>query len=198
DRSYIYNCSACKGHGYEVVRTKSLFGIIEQKNTCRYCGGSGEKITKFCTTCRGHGYTSETKKVTIKIPGGVKTGDSLVFRDSQSYDNKKIYLSIKVENSDVFTREGDNVHTKVFINPLVAILGGSVEVPTPYGVKSIKLPPCSSSKELLKLKGMGIDFGKKGIGNLFIKLEMASLKLSSTDLEKIKSIKLTELKETKD
>ncbi|AFN65209.1 molecular chaperone DnaJ [Mycoplasma wenyonii str. Massachusetts] len=197
DRSYIHNCSACRGYGYEVIRTKSLFGVIEGRQTCRYCEGAGEKITRICTTCRGEGYNTENKKITIKIPGGVKTGDSLVFKDNQSYNGKKIYLSIRVLDSEVFTREGDNLYTKVIVNPLVAILGGSIEVPTPYGIKTIKLPAGSNSRDLLKLKGMGISF-KKGIGNLFIKLEIASLKLTPSELEKIKSIQLTEPKEGKD
>ncbi|AHC39913.1 molecular chaperone DnaJ [Mycoplasma ovis str. Michigan] len=198
NKSYIYDCSACRGSGYEVIRTKSLFGIIEQKNVCRYCRGSGEQITKLCTTCRGQGYNTENKRVTIKIPGGVKTGDTLWYRDKESYDEGRIYLKINVKSSDIFTREGDNLYTKVFINPLVAILGGSIEVPTPYGIRNVKIPPNSNSKELLKLKGLGINFEKKGIGNLFVKIEIATLKLSPAEIEKIKSIKLTDSKESKD
>ncbi|CCE66761.1 DnaJ domain-containing protein [Candidatus Mycoplasma haematominutum] len=195
DKSYIYNCSICKGYGYEIVRNKSLFGVVETKTHCRYCGGSGEKITKGCTTCKQQGSVSETKKLNIKIPGGVKDGDSLVFTDATAYDKQKIFLDLQVENSSVFTRKGDELHTKVYVNPLIIILGGTVEVPTPYGPKSIKIPANSNTSSLLKIKNMGINFGKRGIKDLFVKLEVASLRYNRAELEKIKSLSLAEPRE---
>nr|WP_237710385.1 DnaJ C-terminal domain-containing protein [Candidatus Mycoplasma haematolamae] len=197
DKSYIYNCSICKGYGYEIIRTKTLFGIHEEQTVCRYCGGTGEKITKECTACKRQGYVSEAKKVTIKIPGGVQNGAVLLFRDTQSFDEQKIQLCIHVSSSEIFTREGDNLKTTIYVNPLTLILGGTIEVPTPYGLKKVTLAPGSTTKEF-KLKGMGITHNKKGMGDLFVKPEIGSLKLSSLELEKIKSIKLSELKETKD
>ncbi|KMZ96302.1 hypothetical protein PVNG_02440 [Plasmodium vivax North Korean] len=193
DSRYIYNCSVCGGTGYEIIRTKSMLGIFEQKRRCRYCDGAGEKITRDCTSCRKRGYVIENKKTKIKIPGGVKDGDSLVFNDSQSYDNQKIFLKLNVGSSKIFERKGEDLYTKAFISPFVSVLGGSIEIPTPYGIKNVKIPAGTGTGTPLKLKEMGVSRGKKGTGNLFIKLEIASIKLSSLDGEKIKSIRIEEL-----
>ncbi|AGX89053.1 DnaJ domain-containing protein [Mycoplasma parvum] len=198
DKSFISNCTACKGHGFEVLRAKGLFGLIEQRVTCRYCGGTGEKITKSCATCKKQGYISEMKKITISIGSGIKDGDVLVYEDKDSYDNQKIYINVRVGPSKIFTREGNNLYTKVFINPLLFITGGYINVPTPFGLKSIKLPANSKSSELLKIKGMGIPLNKKISGNLYVKIEVSPTKLGHIDLEKIKSIELTEPKESEE
>ncbi|ADX98009.1 DnaJ domain-containing protein [Mycoplasma suis] len=195
DKSYISSCLGCKGYGYEVIRSKGLFGIMEQRITCRYCGGSGEKIAKVCTTCKKQGYVTEIKSMNISIRSGIKNGEVLMFDDKESYHEQKIHVTVVVESSKVFRREGDNLYTKIFVNPLVLFLGGDVNVPTPFGLKSFKLPPGTNTKDLLKLKGMGITFGKKSVGNLFIKIEAAPTKLSHIDLEKIKSIELTDPKD---
>src|SRR5260370_29193990 len=63
----------CRGQGQ--VRTQQGFFTVAR--TCPQCQGGGKIITKPCTTCRGAGRISRERKLTVKIPPGISTGQQL-------------------------------------------------------------------------------------------------------------------------
>lgn len=66
-------CSSCGGRG-QVTRSQGFFSI---STTCPKCQGSGTEIKDPCEKCRGVGRNLTSKKLTLKIPGGVETGSRL-------------------------------------------------------------------------------------------------------------------------
>jgi DnaJ-class molecular chaperone len=65
-----------------------------------------------------------------------------------------------------------------------AALGATIDVPTPKGEISLKVPPGTSSGSRLRLRGMGVP-GKKGTGDLYAEIQIAlpkSLDAESADM----------------
>ena len=66
-------CSTCHGSG----QVRMQHGFIAIQQPCRVCRGSGQVIKDPCETCRGQGRTQRSKKLSVKIPAGVDSGDQI-------------------------------------------------------------------------------------------------------------------------
>src|SRR6185437_6460386 len=66
-------CSQCRGQGQ--VRFQQGFFTVAR--TCPLCRGTGRMITKPCQTCRGEGRVTKDRKITVKIPPGIASGQQL-------------------------------------------------------------------------------------------------------------------------
>ncbi|MHC5543320.1 DnaJ C-terminal domain-containing protein, partial [Singulisphaera rosea] len=82
-------------------------------------------------------------------------------------------ILVEVEPHPYFTRDGRNLSVETPISVSEAILGAKVEVPTLDGLKSLTIPPGSSSGQKLRLKGQGVPAsGGKPEGDLFLVLKV--------------------------
>jgi len=70
-------CQRCNGSGQERVTTKSAFGKMTQVRECSVCHGKGKPITEPCSNCYGKGYAERNKKILVKIPKGIKNGQTI-------------------------------------------------------------------------------------------------------------------------
>ena len=66
-------CPKCKGHG----QLRFQQGFFTVARTCDQCRGAGKVITKPCTTCKGEGRVTHQRKLTVKIPAGISSGQRL-------------------------------------------------------------------------------------------------------------------------
>lgn len=124
------------------------------------------------------------KNLKIKIPAGV-TNDSTLRLKGQGdagYGGQKgdALINIKVADSSLYTRDGNNVLLNVPITLKEAVLGSKITVPTPYGEVALTVPPYSSSGKTLRLKGRGV----KDKGDLLVKLMIALPEHSNAELTK--------------
>ena len=82
-------------------------------------------------------------------------------------------IIITVEPHPYFKREDRNLVVEVPITVSEAILGARIEVPSLDGMKSLTVPPGSSSGLKLRLKGQGVPAaGGKPEGDLFVQLKI--------------------------
>ena len=150
-------CKTCGGHG--VVMGGGGFLRIQQ--TCPTCGGEGSVLEKPCKKCRGAGQVPTPQHISLKIPAGVDNGSRLRVAGKgaggiRGGNNGDLYVVLGVRDSDIFEREGLDLGVDVPVSPITAALGGEVEVPTPEGMATLKIPAGTPNGKLFRLRGKGV------------------------------------------
>lgn len=156
----VRSCSNCNGRGIEVVEKATLFGVMQQKQRCSTCRGSGEVIRNKCPSCQGRKKQIQKDILTVEVPKGVDNGQQLKYANRggiNTITRKKgdLYLTINVESNPIFKREEQDLFTDVPVSYLNALLGGEIEVPTIDGIKAIDLAPYTKNKKIIRLKNYG-------------------------------------------
>ena len=175
--SKITTCSTCGGAG----RVISSRGFFQMQQTCPTCGGAGRKPERACTKCGGEGRVMQDKKVRLKIPAGVETGQKL--RSAGNGESGvmggpagDLYVVIHLKEHDVFQREGENLYCDIPIKFTLAALGGTIEVPTlsnAVGLVSLKIPEGTQDGTLFKLRNRGMPHLRgHGNGDQFVKIHI--------------------------
>jgi len=112
----------------------------------------------------------------VKIPPGSDTGTRI--RLSGKGDAGRsggppgdLYLTLHVRPHPFFVRKGVDLHLDLPVTVPELVLGASVEVPTPDGLVTMKVPPKSQAGRVLRLRGKGVPkLGSTERGDLFVKL----------------------------
>ena len=170
----VDNCSTCNGVG-QVRVTQGFFSI---QQTCPACKGLGKTIKSPCSNCRGRGSVQKNRKLSVKIPAGVDTGDRIrLSREGEPGRNGgppgDLYVDVMVEPHPIFSREGQNLHCDVPISFATAALGGAVEVPTLDGAVNIKVPSETQSGKMFRVRGKGVPSVRAhGVGDLYCKVQV--------------------------
>ncbi len=86
----------------------------------------------------------------IKIPAGVDDGNRIRFEE---FD-----LSIHVKPSHIFRRQGQDIYIEKEIPYTMAVLGGTIEVPTLEKPIKLKVRARTKSGSLIRLRGEGIQY----------------------------------------
>jgi molecular chaperone DnaJ len=171
-------CSHCNGRGQ--IRYQQGFFTVAQ--TCRQCGGAGRVITKPCPECQGHGAVARQRKLTVKIPPGIASGQRLRLQGegeagSASGPPGDLYVVVHVQESTVFQREGDDLLCRVPITFPIAALGGEVKVPTLDGDEVLPVPEGTESGRVFRLRGKGMpSVTGRGRGDLHVAVDVATPK----------------------
>lgn len=167
-------CPTCRGQGQ--VRMQQGFFSLQQ--TCPHCRGSGTVITDPCPKCRGEGRVEESRKLSVKIPPGVDSGDRIRLAGEgeagpQAGPAGDLYVEIHVRAHALFTREGADLLCTVPVSLMTAALGGQVEVPTLDGKVVLKIAPETQSGRVLRLRGKGVKPVRGGgTGDLLCRIEV--------------------------
>lgn len=165
-------CRTCGGRG-QVIGGGGFFQV---RQTCPTCGGAGTVIEKPCRKCRGTGHVSTPQKIALKIPAGIDNGSRLRLAGKgggglRGGPNGDLYVTIGIHDSDIFEREGLDLGVDVPVSPVLAALGGSVEVPTPEGAATLKIPAGTPNGKLFRLRGKGVpSLRGNGAGDLTVRI----------------------------
>lgn len=151
------HCTTCTGTGY--VRMQQGFFSVQQ--TCPSCRGKGKMISDPCGSCHGQGMVEKQKTLSVKVPGGVDTGDRirLAGEGEISPDGGPagdLYVQINVEDHAIFERDGRHLYCEVPISIVDGALGGELEVPTLDGRVKLKIPAETQTGKLFRLRGKGV------------------------------------------
>lgn len=165
-------CSTCGGRG-QVIGGGGFFQV---RQTCPTCGGAGSVIEKPCRKCRGTGHIAMPQHIALKIPAGVDDGSRLRLSGKgggglHGGPNGDLYVQIAVRESDIFERDGQELGVDVPVSPVLAALGGTVEVPTPEGAATLKIPAGTPNGKLFRLRGKGVPSLRGGsAGDLTVRI----------------------------
>jgi molecular chaperone DnaJ len=176
-------CSMCRGQG-QVRRQQGFFTIA---TTCPQCRGAGKTISKPCPTCHGAGRLTRERKITVKIPAGIASGQQLRLQNEgeggiAGGPAGHLYVVVHVQEHEFFRRDGVNLFCEVPVNFTTVALGGEVQVPTLDGVENVKVPEGTQTGTTLRLRGKGMpDVNGRGRGDLFATVQVQTPKKLTKD-----------------
>jgi molecular chaperone DnaJ len=164
--SHPTTCPQCHGRG-QVHHSQGFFTI---STTCSVCRGEGVVVKVLCGTCKGEGVVLREKKLKIKVPAGVSTGNRLILKGEggpgrEGAPSGDLYVVLHVNSHPLFQRDGLDVWMDLPISFVQAALGDTLQVPTLEGEEEITIPKGIDAGETIVLKGKGfpeVRGGEKG------------------------------------
>jgi molecular chaperone DnaJ len=176
-------CSMCRGQG-QVRRQQGFFTIA---TTCPQCRGAGRTVSKPCPVCHGSGRVSHERKITVKVPAGIATGQQLRLQNEGEAGAAggpagHLYVVVHVLEHDFFKRDGVNLFCEVPVNFTTLALGGEIVVPTLDGSETVKVPEGTQTGTTMRLRGKGMpDVNGRGRGDLLATVQVQTPKKLSKE-----------------
>ena len=102
-------------------------------------------------------------RVQASIPLGVRTGTRvrLAGHGEQGKNGGAagdLYLIIKVLPSDIFERDGDDLHFDASVDIFTAITGGEIRIPALEKPLTLTIPPRTNANRTFRLRGKGMPY----------------------------------------
>ncbi|HXO65430.1 MAG TPA: molecular chaperone DnaJ [Steroidobacteraceae bacterium] len=165
-------CDSCGGAGQ--VRISQ--GFFQLQQTCPRCRGAGTIVRNPCDSCLGQGRVRRARKLAVKVPAGVDSGDRVrLSGEGEAGRNGgppgDLYVEIHVREHPIFERDGEHLSCEVPVSFATAALGGTVAVPTLDGDVLLKVPAESQSGRVFRLRDKGVKPVRGGPrGDLFCRV----------------------------
>ena len=116
-----------------------------------------------------------TETITVKIPAGIEDGKKVRLRGQGEESSRgtpgDILITVHVLPHAFFQRRGNHLDVNLPMTLGEAALGAKVDLPTPKGTISLRVPPGTSSGMKLRVRGHGVAT-KEGTGDLFAEVQI--------------------------
>ncbi len=181
-------CPQCQGRG----QLRYQQGFFTVARTCGQCRGSGQVIANPCSTCRGAGRIQKERKLTVKIPAGIATGQRL--RLSAEGESGAaggpagdLYVVVHVQDHSFFQRDGTDLFCEIPLNFSTLALGGEITIPTLEGDETFKVADGTQTGTVFRLRGRGMPdvTGRGGRGDLLITVKAITPKKLNREQKKL-------------
>jgi molecular chaperone DnaJ len=189
-------CAVCKGVGEVKTSRRTILGTFSQVSVCSECRGEGKISENKCKECAGSGRVKKYEDIKIKIPAGIKDGQSIRLEGFGESGEKggaagDLYVTIHIKMHQKFERLDDDVHSQENISFAQAVLGDKIEVETVDGLIKLKIPAGTQSGEVFRLKGKGVKhLSHFGHGDQYVKIQIITPRnLNSEQREIIEKLK---------
>jgi curved DNA-binding protein len=112
------------------------------------------------------------RKIKVRVPKGVTDGQKLRVpgkggKGLNGGPAGDLYLDIEVQAHPLFRSDGLDLYVDLPLAPWEAVLGASVELPTPAGRVTLKVPQGTRAGQKLRLPGRGLSRPDGTAGHLF-------------------------------
>lgn len=132
---------------------------------------SGGEITLSVKRPDGHAET-----ITAKIPAGIEDGKQIRLRGQGEQVTGgtpgDLLITVRVSPHPLFSRQGNNLEVKLPVTLSEAAAGAKIDLPTPHGTITLKIPAGTSSGKRLRVKGHGVRPKSGEPGDLFATVEI--------------------------
>jgi curved DNA-binding protein len=113
-----------------------------------------------------------SRKIKVRVPKGVTDGQKLRVpgkggKGMNGGRDGDLYLDIQVQAHPLYRVEGLDLYLDVPLAPWEAVLGASVELPTPAGRIALKVPAGTHAGQKLRLAGRGLSRPDGTSGHLY-------------------------------
>jgi molecular chaperone DnaJ len=187
-------CTQCRGSG----QLRQQHGFLTVARPCPNCRGTGRFIAKPCAACRGAGRVQRERKLTVKIPAGIATGQQLRLYGEGEHGTAggptgDLYVVVHVQEHTFFHREGDDLYCELPIHYPTLALGGIVNVPTLNGREELNIPSGTQPGARFRIRGKGMpNVAGRGHGDLHVIARAAvPKKLSKEQKQLLEQLKKT-------
>jgi molecular chaperone DnaJ len=180
-------CTQCQGRG----QLRYQQGFFTVARTCGTCRGTGSIVTKPCATCRGAGRVQKERKLTVRIPPGIATGQRLRLGGEGEGGPSggpagDLYVVIHVQDHPFFQRDGNDLFCEIPLQYPTLALGGEIKIPTLEGEEAFQVPEGTQTGATFTLRGRGMpDVSGRGRGNLIIAVKVVTPKKLTRDQKKL-------------
>ncbi|OMJ91962.1 hypothetical protein SteCoe_5397 [Stentor coeruleus] len=150
-------CSSCGGKGHIQMQ----MGPILMQTICNKCKGKGSIFKTHCISCRGIGMENKDCDEVVNIPPGIDNGQSLrMVKKGHNASGMQgdLLVKIVIAQHPIFHREGQDIHSDVFITIPQAALGAFLEVETIHGKTKVNVEPGMNSGDQKRIPGFGIQY----------------------------------------
>jgi molecular chaperone DnaJ len=182
-------CPECQGSGAKSIAQ----GPLQFRQSCPRCMGSGQLPGDPCSTCRATGRVLRPDTIRVNVPPGADSGKRIRLRGKGEAGVRggpagDLYIAPRVRPHPLLTRSGRDLTMELPITVGEALRGANVEVPTPSGMISVKIPEGAQSGQQLRIKGKGVAaHGQNTAGDLYLRLmvRVPKEKIADDVVEKI-------------
>jgi len=118
-----------------------------------------------------------TETISVTIPQGVPDGARMRLRGqgmpgSGGGPAGDLLLEVTIEPHPTYRRDGDTLEVTLPVSLTEAIQGAKVDLPTPWGTISLRIPPMTSSGRKLRAAGMGVRHANGAKGDLIAEVQV--------------------------
>ena len=150
---------------------------IPARVSCPSCAGTGFLGEHVCPTCAGVGHVQKNKTVDLQIPKAVRDGMRLRLKGlgepgEGGGDSGDLHLLLRLDDDANYRLIDGELEARVVVTPWEAEAGTKVELRTPPGMVTLRIPPGSRSGKRLRLRAHGFPDGKGGHGDCIARIEM--------------------------
>ena len=181
-------CPQCHGRG----QLRYQQGFFTVARTCGQCRGTGSIVSSPCPTCRGAGRVQQQRKLTVKIPAGIATGQRLRLSGEGESGagggpGGDLYVVVHVQEHPFFHRDGNDLFCEIPLNYPTAALGGEITIPTLEGEETFKVPEGTQSGATFRLRGRGMTdvVSGRSRGDLLVTVKVMTPKKMTKDQRKL-------------
>ena len=180
-------CPQCQGRG----QLRYQQGFFTVARTCGQCRGSGSIIAKPCPTCRGMGRIQKERKLTVRIPAGIASGQRLRLNGEGEAGAAggpagDLYVVIHVQEHPFFHREGNDLYCEIPVNFPSLALGAEIRIPTLDGDEPFTIPDGTQSGTSFRVRGKGMpDVSGRGRGDLIVTVTVVTPKKLTREQKKL-------------
>ncbi|HTI41672.1 MAG TPA: molecular chaperone DnaJ [Vicinamibacterales bacterium] len=181
-------CPQCHGRG----QLRYQQGFFTVARTCGQCRGTGSIVSSPCDTCRGSGRVQQTRKLTVKIPSGIASGQRLrLSGEGESGAGGgpagDLYVVVHVQDHPFFHRDGNDLFCEIPVNYPTVALGRDITIPTLEGDETFKVPEGTQSGATFRLRGRGMPdvVSGRGRGDLLVTVKVVTPKKLTKEQRKM-------------
>ena len=156
-------CPECNGQGRVVTVQRTFLGDMQTATTCPECQGTGTIIENPCPECDGQGRVPDRQKVAIEVPAGIRDGQQLRvggFGEAgmQGAPSGDLIVTVRIEPSELYEREGNDLHVVANITMVQAALGAKLKVEgiMPDEEVEVTVPEGTQNGRILRVRGAGM------------------------------------------
>jgi molecular chaperone DnaJ len=181
-------CPQCQGRG----QLRYQQGFFTVARTCGQCRGTGSIISSPCTTCRGSGRVQQTRKLTVKIPAGIASGQRLRLSSEGEAGAGggpagDLYVVVHVQEHPFFHRDGNDLFCEIPLNYTTLALGGEITIPSLEGDQTLKIPEATQTGATFRLRGKGMPdvVAGRGRGDLLVTVKVVTPRKLTKEQRKV-------------